>query len=96
MSSGYIHVPADVLPHGEVMFPWSPKVAFTHRAARRPSATPRLASKVIFPIDLKTSPSYRETRLIPSKCLMFKPPVLQTIQKIGNHSLHFTDEETEA
>lgn len=59
----------DVLPHSG-MFPWSPKVAFTHYAARQPSVTPRLAPKVIFPNNLKTSPSFREKRLRLSKHLM--------------------------
>lgn len=59
----------DVLPHNGT-FPWSPKVAFTHYAARQPSVTPCLAPKVIFPNDLKTSPSFREKRLILSKHLM--------------------------
>ena len=60
----------DVLPHNG-MFPWSPKVAFTHYAARQPSVTPGLAPKVIFPNDLKTSPSFREKRLVLRKHLMF-------------------------
>ena len=74
MSSGDVHVPAEVLvpnvlPQRGEMFLWSPKVAFAHCVARRCSATP----KVIFSSDLKPHPPLGSSALTISKSLMFTP-----------------------
>ena len=71
-------------------------MAFTHYAARQTSVTPRLAPKVIFPNDLKTSPSFREKRLILRKRLMFNLLPSSPDNPTDRYPFTPTEEETEA
>lgn len=67
VSSGYIHVPAEVLvprcpstERGGV--PVEPKGGLYPLCCQTTSVTSGLAPKAMFSIDWKTSPSFRETR----------------------------------